>query len=299
MAVPPAAAVIGGPALTPAPTSAEGRLEEFANLPMPPGAMPSVGQIKELADPEIITKQKDSYARDLEEQLRMGTQVLGDAHKVQTEQLHAQAAQEKTRYNLVMDQQVKQQELHLSQEYNEQLMRLQQTAQAKRAELEQQATGLTLEFQQRKVQEEFMAQQLGIQQQHSEAQKRIEDEMRKIGLEPGAQLTDAFGLAVPQLPGFTPTPSHVSLGTVNLGASFGTGSAMPGPVSSSASASALFSGQSASIAAAPGPVPVGMQQPMAVPGMGPIRSMPATPTRASRISMVPMNHQQLPTVIRG
>lgn len=149
--------------------------------------------MRELADPETIQAQKESYAKDLEEQLRRGVEVLGDTHKKQTEALHSAATQERTRYNLAMDQQVKQQELQLSQEYNEQLMRLQQAAQAKRAELETQATSLTLEFQQRKVQEEFMAQRVGIQQQHLEAQKRIEDEMRKLGIDPSVSTFPGFG----------------------------------------------------------------------------------------------------------
>jgi len=167
---------------------------------VPPGVqIPQAPVLRELADPETVNTQKESYARDLETQLRKGVEVLGVTHKQQTEALHAAANQEKTRYNLAMDQQVKQQELFLSQEYNEQLMRLQQAAQAKRAELEQQATQLTLEFQQRKVQEEFMAQQLGIQQQHQEAQRRLEEEMRKLGLQPG-QAVPGFGAPGPHFP---------------------------------------------------------------------------------------------------
>merc|ERR1711920_892588 len=99
-----------------------------------------------------------------------------------TDDLHSRANQEKTRYNLAMDQQVKQQELMLSQEYNEQLMKLQQAAQAKRAELEQQATALILEFQKRKLQEEYMVNQVGIEKQHQEAQQKLTAEMSKLGL---------------------------------------------------------------------------------------------------------------------
>jgi len=136
----------------------------------------------DLADPDTIHNQKDTYAKDLEEQLKKGIDALSAAHRQQTDALHNAANQEKTRYNLALDQQVKQHELFLSQEYNEQLMRLQQAAQAKRAELETQATTLTLEFQQRKVQEEFLAQQIGIQQQHAEAQRKIDEEFQKLGV---------------------------------------------------------------------------------------------------------------------
>jgi len=149
------------------------------------GVRLGAGSGGDLADPETVQLEKDHYANDLEEQLKRGMEVLAEMHKQQTEDLHTRANQERMRYNLAMDQQVKQRELLLSQEYNEQLMRLQQAAQAKRAELEQQATGLTLEFQQRKVQEEFMVQQLGIQKQHQEAQQRLAEEMQKLGLQQG------------------------------------------------------------------------------------------------------------------
>jgi len=191
-------------------------------------AMPSAPPLRDLADPETIMKQKAAYARDLEQQLRRGVEVLGEAHKQQTEALHNRANQEKTRYNLAMDQLVKQQELFLSQEYNEQLMRLQQAAQAKRAELEQQATGLTLEFQQRKVQEEFLAQQLGIQQQHLEAQKQIEEELRKLGLPSTNVDSLVIPMAVP-LSAPSTAPRAWSTGTL--------------PVASTAPASTVVLGQ--------------------------------------------------------
>lgn len=140
-----------------------------------------------IPDPAAVQRQKEQYARSLEDQLRKGVEVLAATHKQQTDLLHAQANQEKHRYNIALDQQVKQRELELSQQYNEQLMRLQQAAQVQRADLEQQACGLTLEYQQKKVQEEYMAQQQGIQKQHCEAQTRLDSDIQKLmsGL-PGA-----------------------------------------------------------------------------------------------------------------
>jgi len=157
-----------------------------AAVPLAAGVRLGVGCGGDLAHPDTVQREKEHYANDLEEQLKRGMEVLAEMHKQQTEDLHARANQERMRYDLAMDQQVKQRELLLSQEYNAQLMQLQQAAQAKRAELEQQATGLTLEFQQRKVQEEFLVQQLGIQQQHQEAQQRLSEEMQKLGLQPGS-----------------------------------------------------------------------------------------------------------------
>jgi hypothetical protein len=133
-----------------------------------------------IPDPAAVQRQKETYARSLEDQLRKGVEVLAATHKQQTDLLHAQANQEKHRYNIALDQQVKQRELELSQQYNEQLMRLQQAAQVQRADLEQQACGLTLEYQQRKVQEEYLAQQQGIQNQHAQAQTNLNVEIQKL-----------------------------------------------------------------------------------------------------------------------
>eukprot|EP00929_Paragymnodinium_shiwhaense_P119913 TRINITY_DN91827_c0_g1_i1.p1 TRINITY_DN91827_c0_g1~~TRINITY_DN91827_c0_g1_i1.p1 ORF type:complete len:444 (-),score=105.93 TRINITY_DN91827_c0_g1_i1:206-1345(-) len=157
-------------------------------------------------DPESVRQQKDNFAKDLEDQLKTGVERLGVTHKQQMDLLKANANQEKHRYNLVLDQQVKQQELMLSQQYNEQLMRLQQAAQHKRAELEKQACGLILEYQQRKVQEEFMAQQVGIQKQHSEAQHRLQEEMTKLGPSTAAAAapTAAASTAPPPALSFVP-----------------------------------------------------------------------------------------------
>lgn len=140
-----------------------------------------------IPDPGAVQRQKETYARSLEDQLRKGVEVLAATHKQQTDLLHAQANQEKHRYNIALDQQVKAKELELSQQYNEQLMRLQQAAQVQRAELEQQACGITLEYQQRKVQEEYISQQQGIQDQHLQAQKNLDQEIqRMMGSLPGA-----------------------------------------------------------------------------------------------------------------
>lgn len=166
-----------------------------------------------LPDPETIRRQKEAYAKDLEEQLKRGVEMLGQAHKEQTELLHTSANQEKHRYNLAMDQQVKQQELLLSQQYNEQLMRLQQAAQQQRAELEQQACGLTLEYQQRKVQEEFMVQQAEIQKQHHDAQSRLATDMEKLG--PPTTSGSSFNVAKPGLGAcYAPPPTHARVAGV-------------------------------------------------------------------------------------
>jgi len=158
------------------PVGGDPRLGMIPNIP----GSARRGLTEGIPDPSAVQRQKENYAKSLEEQLRKGVEVLAATHKQQTDMLHAQANEEKHRYNVALDQQVKARELQLSQQYNEQLMRLQQAAQAQRADLEQQACGLTLEYQQRKVQEEYVAQQEGIQKQHIEAQSKLDTEIQTM-----------------------------------------------------------------------------------------------------------------------
>lgn len=185
---------------------------------VPTQPMMTTGQRRALTegipDPEAVQRQKEEYARSLEEQLRKGVEVLAATHKQQTDLLHAQATQEKQRYNLALDQQVKQQELALSQHYNQQLMRLQQAAQAQRADLEQQACGITLEYQQRKVQEEYMAQQLGIHKQHVEAQAKLNQEIQKLGVSPSAVVQQVPPVGLP--PVVTTMPPSGSVASMDM-----------------------------------------------------------------------------------
>mmetsp|Transcript_129609 Transcript_129609/g.276427 ORF Transcript_129609/g.276427 Transcript_129609/m.276427 type:complete len:434 (+) Transcript_129609:150-1451(+) len=147
----------------------------------------------DLATPDSIMSQKDTYAKDLESQLQQGVELLGATHKQKTDYLHASANQQKHQYNLMLDQQVKQQEMVLSQQYNQQLMMLQQAAQQQRAELEQQAAGLTLEWQQRQTQEEFLKEQRGIQQRYAQVQQELAVEMEKVGGTQGSSMCLPIG----------------------------------------------------------------------------------------------------------
>jgi hypothetical protein len=182
---------------------------------MPPPVGTARRNLTEIPDPTAVQRQKETYAKSLEDQLRKGVEILAATHKQQTDALHAQANEEKHRYNLALDQQVKQKELALSQQYNQQLMSLQQAAQTQRADLEQQACGMTLEYQQKKVAEEYHAQQTGIQAQHLQAAKRLEEEIAKLtggapppGMLERVQANVRIGnmapmatYALPQLPG--------------------------------------------------------------------------------------------------
>jgi len=133
-----------------------------------------------LPDPDAIRARKAALAAEVQQKLKEGTEALAKQHERQKEQLHKVTEQQKARFKLALDGQVKSEEYTLSQQYNEQLMRLQQTAQAKRAELEQQATNLVLEFQQKKLQEEFLVQQRDIKKQHQEAQQRLAADLQRL-----------------------------------------------------------------------------------------------------------------------
>eukprot|EP00913_Durusdinium_trenchii_P000963 g890.t1 len=86
---------------------------------------------------------------EVRKNLAEGELALQQQLNRQQEQLEELQTQQRTRFKLALDCQVKADEYALSKRHNEQLMQLQQQAQARRAQLEQQATSLVLEFQQR------------------------------------------------------------------------------------------------------------------------------------------------------
>lgn len=159
-------------------------------------------------DPKSVSKQKEDHARQLEERIQVDSQRLKQAHQASIAALHEQAAQEKTLHSLLVDQQVKQQELVLSQQYNQQLMLLTQAAQRQGAELEQQATNLMLDYQQKKVEEDFIASQAGVANQFADMQQKFADELSKSSVYPVPPMQPLLGQGVapvqPMLPNYAP-----------------------------------------------------------------------------------------------
>jgi len=168
--------------------------------PMPAYAPPISPAVPPAPDPRAVQRQKELYARSLEDQLKDGAATLEATMRQQVEGLRTQAAQERTLHSLQVDQQVKQKELILSQQYNQQLMLLTQAAQRQGAELEQQATSLMLEYQQKKVEEDFLASQAGVEKQYQEVQKRFS---RDLAAQQTAAMT-AGGHAATTAPGIVP-----------------------------------------------------------------------------------------------
>jgi len=141
-----------------------------------------------LPTPDSIAQQKEAYARDLEGQLREGVQLLGQTHKQKTDLLHRTANENKQKYNLMLDAEVKKKEMLIQQQFNHQLLVLQQAAQQQRAELEQQAAGLTLDWEHRQTQDEFLKEQAAVQQRYAQAAQEMEKEMEKFGSQGGSLL---------------------------------------------------------------------------------------------------------------
>jgi len=135
-----------------------------------------------MPDPQSIQQQKLNYAKHLENQLKMGAEVLQRTHKERSQQLIALGGQRKQQFNLHVDQEVKQQEATMNQQYHQQLMMLQQRANSQRTELENQASSLTLEYQKRKVEEEFLVHQCNIERANYESQRQLVGEMQRIGM---------------------------------------------------------------------------------------------------------------------
>ncbi|CAE7845339.1 hypothetical protein AK812_SmicGene40052 [Symbiodinium microadriaticum] len=152
------------------------------------------GYLGRLPPPESIRSRQSEIAAQLTRALGEGQAALERQRQSQQAQLEELQKQQKTRFLLALDAQVKADEYALSKDHNEQLMRLQQDAQRKRAQLEQQATSLVLEFQQRKLEEEFYAQQRDIHRQHEEVQSRLATELQKL-LAPGKSAGDALWAA--------------------------------------------------------------------------------------------------------
>jgi len=178
-----------------------------SGIPAPTQAMAQAGFMPAQApmplttgmpDPVTITKQKDSYNKMLDEQLKQGVSVLEAQVKHQRDYLSAQAGQQKKQFDMQIEMEVKQQEMALQQQYAEQTMALQQQAAQQKAALEQQAMQLSMEYQQKKAEEDMMKQQYEMEKQQQEMQIKMQREMEKLGVQaPQMQ----FG--VPQMPGMS------------------------------------------------------------------------------------------------
>jgi len=181
--MPPSGYVLGAAprvsvALAPrAPAVAHINPDELAR-PSEPQVPPSL--TAGIPDPPSIERQKQSYAKGLDEQLKHGTEVLAQQLKQQSDYLFSMGDQRKRQYALQVDQEIKQKEMELAQQHNEQLLVLQQAAQQQKSALEHQANALLLEYQQKKSAEDLAYQSYQFQKRQYETQLQYNDEMRDL-----------------------------------------------------------------------------------------------------------------------
>ncbi|CAJ1343666.1 unnamed protein product [Effrenium voratum] len=179
--VPMPRASVGSLSVSSLPTSALA-----ADIPTPVEPQLPASLTAGLPDPSSIERQKSSYARGLEEQLRHGTDVLAQQLKQQSDYLFAMGDQRKRQYALQVDQEIKQREMELAQQHNEQLLLLQQAAQQQKSALEHQANALLLEYNQKKAQEDLAYQQYQFQKRQYETQLQYNEEMKELQVQQSA-----------------------------------------------------------------------------------------------------------------
>ncbi|CAJ1411529.1 unnamed protein product [Effrenium voratum] len=179
--VPMPRASVGSLSVSSLPTSALA-----ADIPTPVEPQLPASLTAGLPDPSSIERQKSSYARGLEEQLRHGTDVLAQQLKQQSDYLFAMGDQRKRQYALQVDQEIKQREMELAQQHNEQLLLLQQAAQQQKSALEHQANALLLEYNQKKAQEDLAYQQYQFQKRQYETQLQYNEEMKELQVQQNA-----------------------------------------------------------------------------------------------------------------
>jgi len=152
--------------------------QEVLPNPVEPPAPPPLTE--GIPDPASIGQQKANYAKNLEDQLKSGTEVLEQQLKQRSDVLFQMGDQRKRQYALQVDQEIKQKEMELAQQHNEQLLLLQQAAQQQRSALEHQANALLLEYTQKKTQEDLVFQKYQFQKRQYDTQLQYNEEMKEL-----------------------------------------------------------------------------------------------------------------------
>merc|ERR1719359_2274991 len=129
-----------------------------------------------IPDPGAIEAQKAAYSQGLDDQLRQGASILNQQLKQQMEQLHQLADEQKKKYCVQVDHEIKSQELGLVQQFKEQLLLVQTAAAQQKRILGQQATALLLEYNQKKAQEDLLMEEYQHQKVAFDTQQRFNQE---------------------------------------------------------------------------------------------------------------------------
>jgi len=170
------------------------------------GNAPVAALTSGIPDPATIAKQKDTYAKQLEDQLNQGTKLLQTQHDEMLAKLRQECQTKKAMYHLQVDQQVKLHEKEFADQYHDNMMNLQHTVQQHRTMLDIEATKLHHQYNHQKTQQDF---HLAIGQKHketSEAQVKIHSELAKMNPSlPTLAVPSASFAATPTTP-FSVTP---------------------------------------------------------------------------------------------
>lgn len=164
-----------------------------------------------MPDPVTIAKQREAYAKMLDEQLKQGVTVLEAQLKHQSDYLRAQANQQKNMFRMQLEMEIAQQEMALAQQHAEQTMALNQQAAQQKQQLESQALMLSIEYQKKRAEEDVQRKQYEMDCQQHEVQSRLTAEMHNLGVtvpsvvSPGSPMLQntlgltQFGLSTQQL----------------------------------------------------------------------------------------------------
>merc|ERR1719197_2107285 len=146
--------------------------------PPPPQAPQRLTQ--GIPDPNAIEQQKAAYSKGLDEQLRQGAAILNQQLKQQMDQLHALGDEQKKKYFVQVDHEIKSQELGLVQQFKEQLLLVQTAAAHQKRILGQQATALLLEYNQKKAQEDLLMEEYRIAKNAYDSQVTFSQEFQQL-----------------------------------------------------------------------------------------------------------------------
>jgi len=200
----PAPQMVRGPSFVAPPV----QMPSFVAQPPPAQQPPQVGELtRGLPDPAAIDKQRNAYAKALDEELQRSIDAIQEKNAMEKKVLAQAAQQQKALYELQVEQALQGQTAALEEQRNMQLLGLQQDAMNQKIGLENQAAGLKLEYEQRKAQEEMMFKQYELQKSYFEAEQRMHAEMKGQAQAQQGQLT-------PAMPGmgasFMPMPSMLA-----------------------------------------------------------------------------------------
>merc|ERR1719454_1014673 len=155
-------------------------MEQVALTPQPPPPEPPARLTQGIPDPTAIEQQKAAYSKGLDEQLKQGAAILNQQLKQQMDQLHQLGDEQKKKYFVQVDHEIRSQELGLVQQFKEQLLMVQTAAGQQKRILGQQATALLLEYNQKKAQEDLLMEEYKLQKMAYDSQQRFTQEQSSL-----------------------------------------------------------------------------------------------------------------------